>query len=71
MRASRRRKGVWKVSLRASGEGRGVVIVRCRRHRRGQVRTVFSRSTRLPRTLRGRVRCGSGRPRAKLLLARQ
>jgi hypothetical protein len=71
MRARRRGRGVWKVRLRASGVGRGVVIVRCRRHRRGQVRTVLSRATRLPRTLHGRVRCGAGRPRAKLLLARR
>jgi hypothetical protein len=72
MRARRRRHrhGVWKVSLRASGEGRGVVIVRCRRYRRGQVRTVLSRSTRLPRRLHGTVRCGASRPRARLLLAR-
>jgi hypothetical protein len=71
MRARRRGRGVWKVSLRASGKGRGVVVVRCRRYRRGQVRTALSRSVRLPRRLHGRVRCGSGRPRAKLLLARR
>jgi hypothetical protein len=71
MRARRRGRGVWKVSLRVSGEGRGVVVVRCRRHRRGQVRTVMSRATRLPRRLHGRVRCGASRPRAKLLLTRR
>jgi hypothetical protein len=70
MRAHRRAHGVWKLRLRASGAGRGVVVVRCRRHRRGQVRTVLARSTRLPRTLHGRVRCAAGRPRARLLLAR-
>jgi hypothetical protein len=69
MRARRHRHGVWKVTLRASGEGRGVVVVRCRRSRRGQVRTVLSRATRLPRSIRGTVRCGAGRPRAKLLLS--
>jgi hypothetical protein len=68
MRAKRGRKGVWQVRLRASGEGNGVVVVRCRRHRRGQVRTVLSRATRLPRTLHGKVRCVASRPRAKLLL---
>jgi hypothetical protein len=47
-----------------------VVVVRCRRARGGQLRTVLSRSTRLPRTLHGRVRCVASRPRAKLLLAR-
>jgi hypothetical protein len=71
LRARRRRHGVWKLSLHASGEGRGVVIVRCRRYRRGQVRTVLSRNTRLPRRLHGSVRCGASRPRAKLLLARR
>jgi hypothetical protein len=68
MRAARRGQGVWKVRLSASGEGRGVVIVRCRRRRHGQVRTVFHRSTRLPRTLHGRVRCVASRPRARLLV---
>lgn len=70
MRARRSAHGVWKVRLRATGSGHGVVVVRCRRQRRGQVRTVLSRSTRLPRTLHGRVRCGASRPRARLLLAR-
>src|SRR4051812_9695418 len=40
MRAKRRRHGMWKLRLRAVGSGRGVVVVRCRRARRGQVRTV-------------------------------
>lgn len=62
------RRGVWRVSVRAGGEGRGVVIVRCRRQRGGQVRTVRSRYTRLPRTLRWRVRCVNSRPRAKLFV---
>src|SRR4051794_8866695 len=70
MRAKRRHHGVWKLRLRAVGSGRGVVVVRCRRHRRGQVRTVLHRSTHLPRTLHGRVRCRASRPRARLLLAR-
>src|SRR3954452_1988643 len=43
MHARRHGRGLWGVSLRASGSGRGVVLVRCRRYRRGQVRTVFSR----------------------------
>jgi hypothetical protein len=68
MRARRHRHGLWRVRLRARGEGRAVVIVRCRRHRHGQVRTVLRRSTRLPRTLRGRVRCRASRPRARLFL---
>jgi hypothetical protein len=68
MHARRVRRGVWKVRLRASGDGRGVVVVRCRRHRRGQVRTVLTRSTRLPRTLHGRVRCVASRPHARVFL---
>jgi hypothetical protein len=71
MHVRRSAHGVWRVRLRAIGSGRGVVVVRCRRHRHGQVRTVLSRSTRLPRTLHGRVRCKASRPRAKLLLARR
>jgi hypothetical protein len=42
--------------------------VRCRRRAHGQVRTVLSRRTALPRSLRARVRCGAGRPRAKLFV---
>ena len=66
--ASRAKGSVWRVRLRATGTGHGVVTVRCRLRRGGQVRTVFTRSTKLPRTLRGTVRCGAGRPRAGLLL---
>jgi hypothetical protein len=68
MQAKRQPKGYWKLNLRATGQGRGVVVVRCRQRRNGQVRTVFSRSTTLPRTLQRRVRCGASAPRAKLLL---
>jgi hypothetical protein len=70
MHARRHRRGLWSVSLRASGHGRGVVLVRCRRYRHGQVRTVFHRSTRLPRRFHRTVRCGASKPRAQLLLAR-
>jgi hypothetical protein len=70
MHARRHRHGLWGVSVRASGSGRGVVLVRCRRYRRGQVRTVFSRATRLPRRLHRTVLCGASKPRARLLLAR-
>jgi hypothetical protein len=65
----RHRRGLWKLSMRASGEGSGVVIVRCRNRRQGQVRTVLHRSVRLPRSLHGKVRCAATRPRAKLLLS--
>jgi hypothetical protein len=68
MRARRVSHGVWKLRLRASGHGRGVIVVRCRRRRRGQLRTVLARATRLPRTLHGRVRCVASRPRARVFL---
>ena len=68
MKAKRRPKGVWKLTLRATGEGRGVVTVRCRQRPNAQVRTVFSRSTALPRTFSPSVRCGASAPHAKLLL---
>jgi hypothetical protein len=66
MRAHRGRRHVWKLRLSASGVGRGMVVVRCRPHRGGQVRTVLARTTRLPRVLHGRVRCVASRPRARL-----
>jgi hypothetical protein len=69
MRAARHGRRLWKLRLHASGEGSGVVTVRCRRRAHGQVRTVLVRRTRLPRTLHGRVRCmPKSRPRARLLL---
>ncbi len=68
LRAARRSNGWWKVKVRATGSGRAVVIVRCRKRRRGSVRTVLSRSTVLPKTVRGRVKCRASRPRAKLLV---
>jgi len=68
MRARRGRHGLWRVRLRASGEGRAVVIVRCRPRRHSQVRTALRRATRLPRTLHGRVRCRASRPHARLFV---
>jgi hypothetical protein len=68
--ARHERHGWWKVKLRATGSGRAVVAVRCRVTRRSSVRTVLERSTRLPRTLRGRVRCRASRPRARLFVRR-
>jgi hypothetical protein len=65
---SHRHGSLWKLKLRASGHGDGVVTVRCRKRRGGQVRTVFSRSTRLPRTLHRRVRCRASRPKARLVV---
>ena len=66
--ASRRAHGWWKVKVRATGSGRAVVMVRCRKRRRGSMRTVLSRSTVLPKTVRGRVRCRASRPRARMLV---
>ena len=67
--AKRHRRGVWKLKLRATGQGKGIVIVRCRRSYTSELRTVFHRSIRLPRTLKGSVRCGASRPSAKLLVS--
>ena len=67
--AKRHRRGVWKLKLRATGQGHGIVIVRCRRSYTSELRTVFHRSVRLPRTLKSSVRCGASRPRAKLLVS--
>jgi hypothetical protein len=68
IRARRKARGRWKVKVRAKGSGRAIVMVRCRVRRRGSVRTVLSRRTKLPRTLRARVKCRGSRPRAKLLV---
>lgn len=65
MRAKRWRKG-WKVTLTARGQGRAVVTLRCRPKRRRAVRTVMSKRTTLPRTIRKKVRCAT-KPRAGLL----
>jgi hypothetical protein len=68
IRAKRKRRGWWKVKVRATGSGEAIVAVRCRKRRGGQVRTVYSRTTELPRTLRRRVRCKASRPQARLLV---
>ena len=60
--AKRSKKG-WKVAITARGEGNAVVTLRCRRKARGPVKTVLSKNTRLPRTLRTTVKCTS-KPRA-------
>src|SRR3954469_3911550 len=70
MHARRHGRGLWGVSVRASGTGRAVVLVRCRRYRHGQFRTLFSRATPVQRRLPRRVHCGASKPRARLLLAR-
>jgi hypothetical protein len=70
MSAKRRRGGRWAVTLRATGSGHAVIAVRCRPSRRSQVRTVLSRRTVLPHTIRGQVRCGSSRPQARLFVGR-
>jgi hypothetical protein len=71
LHARKHRHGVWHVSLRATGSGHGVVVVRCRQRHHGQVRSVLVRRTSLPRTLHGSVRCVASRPRAKLLLLKR
>jgi hypothetical protein len=69
VRAQQKRHGIWKLILSATGEGDGVVIVRCHRKGEDQWRTVFRRALSLPRSLRTRVHCGASRPRAKLLMS--
>jgi hypothetical protein len=68
MKAKRSRRG-WKVRVRARGEGRAVVTLRCRRKRRRAVRTVMVKRTKLPRTIRRNLRCAS-KPRARVLPVR-
>lgn len=66
---ARRTKRSWKVTVTARGQGKAVVTVRCRRTARGAVKTVLSRRTALPRTVRGTVRCATT-PRAAVLQSR-
>jgi hypothetical protein len=63
---ARKGKKSWSVALRAKGDGRGIVTVRCRRNKRASITTVYRKTTKLPRTLRARVTCAS-RPRAAIL----
>ena len=67
--SAKRRGSLWKLRIRASGDGQGVVTVRCRQRHGGQVRTVYSRRTKLPRTLHRSVRCKASKPKARLLVA--
>jgi hypothetical protein len=62
LKAKRSKKG-WKVAITARGQGRAVVTLRCRRTKRSRVKTVLSKQTKLPRTLRATVRCAT-KPRA-------
>lgn len=69
IKARRAKKG-WKVTVKARGRGRALVTVRCRRTRRGAVKTVLKRTTALPRTVRGTVRCATT-PRAAVVQQRR
>ncbi|MEX2196322.1 MAG: hypothetical protein WD844_13635 [Thermoleophilaceae bacterium] len=62
LKARRYARNRWSLSARVRGRGTGVVSVSCRTSRRARSTTVWSRRTRIPRTLRKRVRCAS-RPR--------
>jgi Thrombospondin type 3 repeat len=65
LRANRNGKS-WRLSLRARGDGRGVISVHCRRPGSPKrVSRVWSRRVALPRALRHTVRCNS-RPVATL-----
>jgi hypothetical protein len=65
LQAKRAKKG-WKVTVTARGTGKAVVTLRCRRTMRGSLKTVMSKRTALPRTLRKTVRCAT-KPRAAVL----
>jgi len=62
LKAKRAKKG-WKVTVTARGSGKALVTLRCRRTTHGAMKTVMSKRTALPRTLRGTVRCAT-KPRA-------
>jgi Thrombospondin type 3 repeat len=66
LKAKRGKKARWKVTITARGSGRALVAVRCRRTKRGSVKTVMSKRTTLPRKLRRTVRCVT-KPRATLI----
>ena len=57
--ARRYARNRWSLAVRVRGRGTGVVSVSCRTSRRARSSTVWSRRTRIPRTLRKRVRCAS------------
>lgn len=61
-RARRYGRNRYRVRMSVRGDGRAVVYVRCRRTRDARTRTIWTRTTRAPRTLTRRVRCAS-RPR--------
>jgi hypothetical protein len=63
---AKRRGTLWKLRIRATGAGRGVVSVRCRTRRHGRVRVVYRRATDLPSAFRTSVRCRASRPKARL-----
>jgi hypothetical protein len=65
LKAKRIRKG-WRVTVKARGQGKAVVVLRCRPKRRRAVRTVMAKRTKLPRTIRRTVRCAT-KPRARVL----
>jgi hypothetical protein len=58
MKARRAKKG-WKVALTARGEGKALVTLRCRRTANGKLKTVLSKRTKLPGTVRANVRCAT------------
>lgn len=63
LRAKRYGRNRWSLRMQVRGRGNGVVLVSCRTSRRARASTVWSRRTRIPGTLRKRVRCAS-KPRA-------
>jgi hypothetical protein len=65
---AKRGKNAWTVAVTARGEGKAIVTVRCRPTGRASMKTVFSKRTKLPRTLHTKVRC-AGKPRAAIVQA--
>lgn len=60
VRARRLSRRSWNVTVQARGHGRATVRIRCRTGGKGRAsRTAWSRTARLPQTLRARVRCAS------------
>jgi hypothetical protein len=52
--------------MRARGEGKAVITLRCRPKLHQSIRTVYRKRTALPKSLRARVACVT-RPRATIL----
>ena len=59
LRLSKRKRDLWRLSLRLTGEGRAQVDVRCRRSKAAKVSAVLIKRYKVPRTVRASVRCAT------------